>query len=419
MDKPVVDEIFELIIRGELDKLDDISRPEGAIHIRSAISTENRSAVGLSVDLENITKRAPWITPLFLGPRIFFTSRSTAIQNVITGGKSKVLIDWSFSFDSNVAEKVRAYVNHEDINQIDRERVITLLKLKNEYSLQTDLLPFLFENLRLSRNDRKNERPLNTIVAFKKLDYLDWESFEKNPAKPEFLCNEESLLEEAVNTYENLINDNEVKKREYKALFTQVFLFELAILWLRNKSSPEEVFESLIDFCVLQLKKLPKYELMFAWMFLKNQNKVRFFGPLAGISKKLTKSLRGMAWDMTHMRTLETMSTATNMGSFFIPFFVSFDEKFSEILKQNQIQVLVIDDRLKRMHSASQGELDFQIVLNKCMSKNVLNEMTTEKSDIRRSYDLPRNDLEHILSNQTIVLERLAAEARVARKAKT
>lgn len=418
MNKPVVDEIFELIIRGEFDKLEEISRPEDAIHIRSAISTENKSAAGLSVDLEDITERAPWITPLFLGPRIFFTSRSTALQNAITGGKSNVLIDWSFSFDSNVAEKVRAYVNYEDINQIDRERVITLLKLKNEYSLQTDLLPFLLENFRLSRNDKKNERPLNTIVAFKKLDYLDWKSFENNPDKPKFLCDEEALLKEAVNTYESLINDNEVKKREYKTLFTQVFLFELAILWLGNKSSPEEVFRALIDFCVLQLKKLPKYELMFAWIFLKNPYKVRFFGPLSGISKELTKSLRGMAWDMTHMRTLETMSAATNMGSFFIPFFVSFDEKFSEILKQNQIQVLVIDDRLKRMHSANQSELDFQIELNKCMSKNVRNEMTIEKSDNRRSYDLPQNDLEHILSNQTMVLERLAAEAREARNAK-
>ena len=105
MEKPVVDEIFELIIRGELEKLDEISRPEDAVYIRTAVSTKNDSGAGLNIDLEDITNRAPWVTPLFLGPKIYFTSASIALQNAMTGGKSNLLIDWSFSFDSNVAEK--------------------------------------------------------------------------------------------------------------------------------------------------------------------------------------------------------------------------------------------------------------------------------------------------------------------------
>ena len=418
MEKPVVDEIFELIIRGELEKLDDISRPEDAVYIRSAVSTKNDSGVGPIVDLEDITSRAPWITPLFLGPKIYFASASKALQSAITGGKSDVLIDWSFSFDSNVAEKVRAYVNHENINQADRDRIITLLELKKEYSLQTDLLPFLFENLRLSRVNKNNERPLNTIIAFKKLDYIDWDAFKNNPDKPQFRCDEDVIIEDANQAYDSLVNETEVRKREYRALFTQVILFELAIIWLGEYVTPEEAFKKLIDFCVLHLKKLPKYELMFAWSFLDNPTKVRFFGPLNGIAKDLAKSLRGMAWDISHMRTLETMSTVSNLGSFFIPVFVSFDDKFSEILKQNQIQVLVVDDRLKRIHSAGVGEAEFQIMLSACMSQKVLDEMTHLKSEARRSYDLPSVDLEHILFHQTSMLERLASEKREARNTK-
>lgn len=418
MEKPVVDEIFDLIIRGEPEKLVEISRPEDAIHIRSAISTKSNSGAELNIDLEDITNRAPWVTPLFLGPKIIFNSASIALQNLMTGEKSVLLVDWSFSFDSNVAEKVRAYVNHEKISQVDRDRVITLLNLKNEYSLQTDLMPFLFENLRLSRANKNNERPLNTIIAFKKLDYIDWDAFNKNPNKPRFLCDENALIEDAKQTYDSLVNEAEVKKRECKALFTQVILFELAIIWLGEKIPPEEAFTKLIDFCVLQLKKLPKYELMFAWNFLNQPAKIRFFGPLHGISKDLVKSLRGMAWDMSHMRTLETMSTINNLGSFFIPVFVSFDDKLSELLKQNQIQVLVVDDRLKRMHSACVGEAEFQIKLNSCMSKEVLDQMTDLKTEARRSYDLPVNDLEQILYHQTPILERLAREKRSARNAK-
>ena len=203
-------------------KLKIFSNPEDAVYIRTVVSTEEKGGTNVEVDLEEITKVAPWITPFFLGPRLLFSSKSIAVQNMMTGGKSNFLLDWSFSFDSNVAEKVRAYVNLENINAKDRDRVITLLKLKKKFSLQTDLLPFLLENLRLSRSDIKNERPLNTIIAFKKLDYLDWQAFEKNPLKPEFICDEKALLKDANDTYDSMVNDKEVKKWEYKSLFTQV-----------------------------------------------------------------------------------------------------------------------------------------------------------------------------------------------------
>lgn len=416
--KPVVDQIFELILQGRLDEVENISNPEDAVYIRTVVSTEEKGGTHVGVDLEEITKVAPWITPFFLGPRLLFSSKSIAVQNMMTGGKSNFLLDWSFSFDSNVAEKVRAYVNLENINAKDRDRVITLLKLKKKFSLQTDLLPFLLENLRLSRSDIKNERPLNTIIAFKKLDYLDWQAFEKNPLKPEFICDEKTLLKDANDTYDSMVNDKEVKKWEYKSLFTQVILFELAIIWLRKNGSIEEQFSELIDFCVLQLGKLAKFELKFAWRFLNQPTRTRFFGPLNGVSKDLTKALKGMAWDMTHLRLLETLSTKTTFDSFYVPFFVSFDEKFSEILKQNQLQMLLVDDRLKRMHTATIDEYPFLQKLDSCMSEKTRSLMGEVESEARRSYNIPENDLKHIIALQTIELERLAAQERIFRQKK-
>lgn len=416
--KPVVDQIFELILQGRLDEVENISNPEDAVYIRTVVSTEEKGGTNVEVDLEEITKVAPWITPFFLGPRLLFSSKSIAVQNMMTGGKSNFLLDWSFSFDSNVAEKVRAYVNLENINAKDRDRVITLLKLKKKFSLQTDLLPFLLENLRLSRSDIKNERPLNTIIAFKKLDYLDWQAFEKNPLKPEFICDEKALLKDANDTYDSMVNDKEVKKWEYKSLFTQVILFELAIIWLRKSGSIQEQFSELIDFCVLQLGKLAKFELKFAWRFLNQPTRTRFFGPLNGVSKDLTKALKGMAWDMTHLRLLETLSTKTTFDSFYVPFFVSFDEKFSEILKQNQLQMLLVDDRLKRMHTATIDEYPFLQKLDSCMSEKTRKLMGEVESEARRSYNIPENDLKHIIALQTIELERLAAQERIFRQKK-
>jgi hypothetical protein len=414
MNIPVVDEIYQALVKGELDKLGQISRPKDAIHIRIAMSTDYPKSAALDIDLEDITKRAPWITPFFAGPRVHFTTASTALQASLSGGSSNVLIDWSFSFDSNVAERVRAYVNHEKINQKDKERVITLLQLKKQYALQTDLLPFLFENLRLSRENKRNERPFNTIVAFKKLDHIDWEAFEIDADKPIFNCNDDEILADAKSTYYSLLTQEEVLKREYKALFTQVFLFELAIRWIQQPNEPEIVFSNLIEFCILQLKKLPKSELLIAHRFLNNPkgSEVRFFGPLADLGKDLIKDLKGMAWDLSHIRTMETASTLSQFGAFFLPFFVSFDSKFSDILKQNQIRYLIVDDRLRRMHSVGDSELDFQYSLNNAMSDKVKIKMTPEESEIRRNYTLPLLDLQQIASYQEQALIPVAAVAR-------
>jgi len=414
MEKPLIDEMFELILCNKLEELDHIARPEDAICIRTAVSTESESAADLSIDLEDITKQAPWITPFYIGPKVIFSSLSTALQKEAGYSKTHVPLDWSFSFDSNVAEKLRAYVNHENINKVDKERVITLLKLKKKHSLQTDLLPFLFENLRLSRDNEKNLRPLKTIEAFKKLDYIDWEAFAENPDKPSFRCDEINISQQAIDTYNDLINDNEIKKRENRAAFTQVVLFELAIIWLGGKEtkSAEELFEELIDFCVINLKKLPKYELKFAIQFLTKPTKTRFFGPLNGVSKKLLKDLRGMAWDMIHFRVMETFATATKEGSFFLPFFVSFDDKFSEIIKHNQISMLMVDDRLERMHSAGIDEYEFNVLLQSCTSTKVKEQMTPKKSEERRQKNLSTIELMDILTAQAKVLEVLAEKER-------
>lgn len=55
-------------------------------------------------------------------------------------------IDWSYSFDSNVADKMKAYIELNDkLQASDKERVIQLLKFKRDLNLQTDIIPFIFE----------------------------------------------------------------------------------------------------------------------------------------------------------------------------------------------------------------------------------------------------------------------------------
>jgi hypothetical protein len=418
MKRPVIDELFSAILRGDMAKFEEIERERfaEAEHIRVVLSTESRNGVNTHIDLTEIRAEAPWITPYYAGPRLIFISALTSLQSRRTGGRSYPRIDWSFSFDSNVAEKVRAYISHEEINEADLQRIITLIKAKKKYQLQTDILPFLFENLRLSREDSKNERPLNTILAFKKLDYLDWEKFESNPRKPHCNCDDEALLIESQSTYNNLIKTEEVLKREQRALFTQVILFETAIQWLKNSQlPPEEIFSSIIEFCVVQLEKLPKRELAFMWLFLQKPKSQRFFGPLADLSKKLVKDLRGMAWDISHIRSLESFSAIGSSEYFYMPFFVSFDDRFNEILRANQASFMIYDDKLKRIQASSINEKIIQEKINQCMAEKTMKVMGIYESEKRRNSEIPIESLKHILSIQEKEIEKLATTRRQER----
>lgn len=419
MQKPVIDELFSAIISGDMAKFGEIERERSteAAYIRVVLSTESKNGVTPHIDLTEIKSEAPWITPFYVGPKLIFISALTSLQSRLTGGKSHPKIDWSFSFDSNVAEKVRAYVFHEKINEADLKRIISLIRVKKKYKLQTDILPFLFENLRLSRENSKNERPLNTILAFKKLDYIDWNKFESNPEHPHFNCNDEKLLAEAHHTYNSLVKTEEVLIREQRALFTQVILCETAIQWLTNPQfPPEKSFSSIIEFCVLQLEKLPKRELAFMWLFLQKPKSQRFFGPLADLSKNLIRDLRGMAWDISHIRSLESLSAAGSSDYFYMPFFVSFDDRFNEILKTNQVNFMIYDDRLKRIQASCIIEKTIQDKINQCMTEKTRAAMGIYESEKRRKSEIPIESLKHIISIQEKQIEKLATTRRQERE---
>jgi hypothetical protein len=70
------------------------------------------------------------------------------------------------------------------------------------------------------------------------------------------------------------------------------------------------------------------------------------------------------------------------------------------------------------MHTATIDEYPFLQKLDSCMSEKTRNLMGEVESEARRSYNIPENDLKHIIALQTIELERLAAQERIFRQKK-
>ena len=273
---PVIDEIFNALLAGDGASFDSLAtdRAVECSEIRALICTDDSSAVALDLNLQ--LKSTIYVTSVFSGPRAVFVSPEISKQILSQGEKAIFPIDHSLSFDSNFAEKLRAMFNNENIPQFERDRVIAVLMLKaNNPRVQLDVLPFLYENVRLACEDVDNLRPLNTLIAFRMLDHLNWEEFRHNPSQPDFGTDikrlKDALQPSADAFLSGLYADQSVNHMEVTTLGTQALLFRFAKLWRNNpRKNTEQILEELIQFSITKLGALPSTELSLIWCGIKD-----------------------------------------------------------------------------------------------------------------------------------------------------
>lgn len=389
---PICDVLYFALLNGDLDALDNISaeRPEEIISVRTIICTNAQGAIDIKLGLGPGVAENELIISFFEGPRAYFMSAGTSLQAYLTGGKSNVLFDYSLSFDSNFAEKMRAVVSGESIQEVERNRVIEILLLKAHNSrVQFDLLPFLIENARLSRSNPQNKRPLNTLIAFRMLDHLDWKRFRESPGTFVYSKSVDTLraelLEDAEAFMHKMHSSECIVQQEAKSTFNQALLLCFARLWHRDSNRDHKlILRQLLIYSVTKLGAIPLTELQLIWRGMTSSPVSPFFGPITGRSREMLKAIRGMAWDMTLLRLLEQVATATQNGSFFIPYFVTNDSRWRELLRLSPVKMMVIDDKDHRVLIARRNEREFRAILKECLQDELHPYMTLELIEQRR-----------------------------------
>lgn len=396
MQKLLIDEIFRALLFRDFDALDRLSdnRASEAVYLRLLMCSDSPGSLNIGIPLDKLQKEDPFIVSPFEIDRFIMISAHTALQAAFSGGKSNVLVDWSFSYDSNFAEKLRGFLMKEDIDPKNRDRIERFLKLRKELNIQSDLLPVILENTRLHRDDPKNDRPRNTIAAFKSLDHINWaetQNYSNIQIDNDIWT---KVVADADSDMDFYLQNGEVIRTETKALFVHSILLEMTRLWFESPDSSALNFTKLIDFCVLNLGCIPTFELNIAWQFFfPKKMRLSFFGPIYGISKTMLTELKGMSWDLTHLRTLETMATQSKLGSFYLPYFITIDNRLQELIRLNPIRFILIDDENKIVLTARKNQLQFQIGLDKHMSPETKKLMTPQHVKSRRE---KRLDFEYL-----------------------
>jgi len=385
----LIDLLYQAHLRQDAALLDEIGRTRSAecTSVRAVICGDMAGGVDLGLGLG--TASCPYIIPFFAGPRAFFLSSGTALHAHITGGRSNVLIDYSLSFDSNFAENLRALMSGVRIQAADRDRVVEILNIKAQNPrVQFDVTPFLFENARLSRDNEENKRPLNTLVAFRALDHLNWVAWRDAPGRfvfdapyPELTAQLRPAAESALTQFER---SEEVRQIEIGSLRTQALLLRLARSYHeKHDRNMSRILHELLRFAIDRIGAIPLTELRLIWSGLQGEEEGRFFGPIFGRSRDMLAKIRGMAWDMSLLRLMERTALTSRNGSFFIPYFVSLDGRWRALLRQSPVTLMLTDDATSGVNFARSGEIEFQTALAHCLHE-MRSDMTADKVEARR-----------------------------------
>jgi hypothetical protein len=359
------------------------ANPELVLSLRVIRSTENSvfdvvdPATNLPIpDLDQLRALAPFIIPLFQGPRLIFHSAERYLGALAGHDRVHIACDYSLSFDTNVGKTLRAYVFGSNLGAYDKSCVIQLIGLIKRHQWHIDIQPCLAEDFRHAEIEG-NERPLNTLIAFRMLEYLDVPAFLDDPETPRFIGVPASLRDEAARDFHNMLNLSASRKHETRALGTYALLLELAELWLAEPKEAERNFSRLIDFSLFDLGRFAKLELSFAWDFLREPHTVRFFGPLRGFSVDLLEQLRRMAWDFVHYRLLlERMLIVGRSGVFHVPIFVAFDKRWAELMKTKPVEIHVMHQATETSDSLFAGEFEFHLAVNGYASREAVAALT-------------------------------------------
>lgn len=390
-DRPVVDALFQAMLNGddaELARIEELRHAE-CEDIRALICTDDPGAIDLDLGLG--LGSCEFVTPIFEGPRARLLSRHTAVQERLSGGRSSVPVDFSLAFDSNFADRLLGLVEGRHLQPIEKDRVLQVLQLKAANSrVQFDVMPFLAENARLARDNPDNRRPVETLVAFRMLDYLDWDTLRADPGtlrfKGDVLALKQHLRPEQEKLIQQVYTDPAAVRIEAMALGNHALLLRLATLRRTHGRNLSAIMQGLIDFGLFELGALPITELTLIWRGLSVKPEAPFFGPVLNPSAKVVKAARGMAWDMAHLRLLQEMVRQTTGGSFFVPYFVSFDAKWRGLLRLNPINILLMDDATHASNVGRTNDQEFQLMLNSSMSSRARSALAPENIEKRRRF---------------------------------
>ena len=341
-------------------------------HFRLIYSTNNIVSDFGYTSLDEIESLCDSIKKFFYGEGLLFFSKDIYRLHQEQQGVC-VPLDYSLSFDSNVAEKFRVYENGGKVEP--KEKFENLIKFIKEYQFNFDYGFFCLENLESINSS--NERPFNTLRAIIRCDPFNTFSLDREKAG-------KLAIQKMYNRFNDTVNPYFWQRRKVIYL---ILLKAIQINW-NTKLKIHSKLKLMIEFCLEKLGKFAKKEIYLTWKLFKYNQNLRFFDPVRQPSKKTLSKVKGMSWDFLLIEYQSMLAyNLSQYNRFFVPFLASFDNRFVEFKEACPIQCMLLDDKEKKAYTFFYDELEFNQDIQEAVQSDykLYYQLTDVQQILRRS----------------------------------
>lgn len=347
-------------------------------------STENMKSQLLDYPLKTIENQCPYLKKFFYGQGLLFYTDE--IYQQTKKGQAQIKLDYSISFDSNIAEKFRIWENGGSLDQ-DMKRFGELVQfIKNKGGMNFDYSFFVIENY-YNSFDENNYRPFDSIRALKRFENLIYNENSFDVYHPNFTENRESAGRRECEVFSTYYDNREMVLELHKNRKVLYLVLLKSILLKKNKDiEAKDKLRLLMEFSLKKLGFFAKTEIYFGWKFVKHNDNLKFFDPIQTLGKNSLKKIRGMSWDLFSVRYLEKFIGINRNADFYIPYFVSFDNRFIDLLKVCPIRAVIMDDETKRVTTVYLDELEFMTDIGNSITQELNVELNDPNKKVNRMF---------------------------------
>ena len=308
------------------------------IYVKSTEST-NRKIPYIEKTIPIHQSGEIYIEGLFLSDKFLFLNDEIARLNY-KGMPVRFACDVSVSIDLNLlkymSNLIEGYQNATSYVAFHAIRYLVSNNINYDFNL------YYWENYQRLNHDNvyKSKNFLNNMRAAEIIKDLDEKHFlTSGEVRPR--CSEKEILERVNKSIDSQSALLKVIPEFYSAIWKLTYLsilFTIFLKYSRNKGK-SDILGNLLRFYDEEIGLMLLRDFFYSKYFLENQNS-SFFSFVQPKNPNFFHKLKGLAGDLHIFRVMERFSSQSHQSDFMIPYVMTYDKRYSDMMKVFKLQSL-------------------------------------------------------------------------------
>ncbi|MFM0211493.1 hypothetical protein PQQ96_29285 [Paraburkholderia sediminicola] len=282
------------------------------------------------------------VKTLFASEKVIVLDSQTLAD--MSRGQATFPIDYSISLDTQALSYLEPYLlgNTAKLPK-DFSEVFAFISQPN---VNVDPMPYMLENMQNVTDEKKASRIYKKLYAYEVFRTIDIPNFDatgeiRSTEPSNVITTRAEVLMKDMRR--DAVNKKAVNVIRYRFRLIHIILLKIACIQLSSGASVIEKLHELLTFMDQRICTIFAREALLARAYFERGQKLTFFGKIhkkgegsagIGAAEDLLNTLRGMAWDLLHIRHLEEAFTMRPEKSarYYFPSFLTFDKRLSEII---------------------------------------------------------------------------------------